>query len=149
MTLPELPQSDSPLPAPQFAAPGADAWHGGGDTDEPQPEMVWRFTHDVLERRTRAIVSHGSRYESELGAHVSEQYEGEVSVSTVDPGDATASATARFEITWPDGSCAAESRLRFRSDAHTFHVEVDLDVDDGAAPFARRRWARDFPRQFQ
>jgi hypothetical protein len=152
LVLPELPPLDPPPAAPGFAAPGPDSWHGGGDadaTDEPQPPMVWRFTHDVLERRTRATVRHGSRYDGELGARVSEQYEGEVSVSIVDPGDATATATATFSIAWPDASCRAESRLRFRSDAHAYHVEVDLDVDDGDAAFARAGWSCDLPRRFQ
>jgi hypothetical protein len=80
---------------------------------------------------------------------VAEQYDGEVSVSTVDPGDATARATARYEIAWPGESCAAEARLRFHSDAHSYHVEVELDVDDGTEPFARRRWKRDIPRNLQ
>jgi uncharacterized protein len=151
LLLPELPElpDDGSARTPTFAAPGPDAWHGGSDATEPQPAMVWRFTHDVLERRTRAIVSHGARYESELGAHVSEQYEGEVSVSTVDPGDATATATARFEIAWPDASCRAESRLQFRSDASSYHVDVELDADEGDEPVARQRWSRVIPRQLQ
>jgi hypothetical protein len=149
LALPELPPLSPPSGTPRFTAPGAESWHGGGDTSEPQPAMVWRIAHDVLERLTRATVSHGSRYESELGAHVSEQYEGEVTVSTVDPGDATATATARFELAWPDATCAAESRLHFRSDARTYHVEVELDVDDGGTEFARRHWSRDFPRHLQ
>ena len=45
---------------------------------------------------------------------------------------------------------ASPSRgLRFRSDADTYHVEVELDVDDGGEPFARRRWKRDFRRRLQ
>jgi hypothetical protein len=80
---------------------------------------------------------------------VSEQYEGEVRVSTVDPGDASACATARYEIAWPDARCSSEVRLRFRSDAHAYHVEVELDVDDGDVPFARRRWKRDILRNLQ
>jgi hypothetical protein len=149
LLLPELPPDSEARPAPAFTPPGPDSWHGGGEADEPQPEMTWRFTHDVLERRTRATVSHGSRYASEADSHVSEQYEGEVSVSTIDPGDATATATARFEIAWPDAACRAESRLRFRSDATTYHVEVELDVDEGDVAIARQRWSRDIPRQLQ
>jgi hypothetical protein len=148
LALPELPPLESARPAPTFTAPGAESWHGGG-AGEPQPEMVWQFTHDVLERRTHAIVRHGSRYDGELDARVSEDYEGEVTVSTVDPGDATATATARFEIAWPGAACAAESRLRFRSDAHSYYVEVDLDVDDGDEPFVRHRTARVIPRRLQ
>ena len=80
---------------------------------------------------------------------MSEQYEGDVSVSTVDPGAAAAQATSRYEIAWPDARCSSEVRLRFQSDAHAYHVEVALDVDDGDEPFARRRWKRDIPRNLQ
>jgi hypothetical protein len=132
-----------------FAEPGPESWHPGEPSDEPQPEMVWRFAHDVLGRRTGVRVHHGSRFEGEAGARVSELYEGTVSVSTVDPGDAAAEASARYEIAWPEATCVAESRLRFRSDAHAYHVEIELDVDDGAEPFARRRWQRDIPRNLQ
>ena len=102
-----------------------------------------------MARRTEATIDHGSAYEGQLGARVVEHYAGEVSVSTVDPGDAAAHAVARYEITWPEATCAAEARLHFRSDAHAYHVEVELDVDDGAEPFARRRWKRDIPRNLQ
>jgi hypothetical protein len=146
LLLPELPV-DAAARVPTFTAPGPDAWHGGGDATDAQPEMIWRFMHDVLERRTRATVSHGSRYEGELDARVSEQYDGEVSVSTVDPGDATATATARFEIAWPQATCRAESRLRLHSDARAYHVEVELDVDHDDAPVARRTWSRAIPRR--
>jgi uncharacterized protein len=147
-SLPELPAPGEPTATPTFAAPGPGSWHPA-ETSEPQPAMVWRFGHDVLGRRTEATVRHGSRYAGELGARVVEQYEGEVSVSTTDPGDAAARATSRYEIAWPDASCATEVRLRLRSDAHTYHVEVELDVDDGGEPFARRRWKRDIPRNLQ
>jgi predicted acyl esterase len=147
-SLPELPAPTEAAPAPVFVAPRPGSWHPG-ESSEPQPEMTWRFAHDVLDRRTAASVSHGSRYVGELGARVSEQYDGEVSVSTVDPGDAAARATSRYEIAWPDAHCSSEVRLRFRSDAAAYHVEVELDVDDGDEPFARRRWKRDIPRNLQ
>ena len=148
-TNPELPEATDPRPVPVFATPGPEAWHPGEPADEPQPEMVWRFTHDVLDRRTTARVHHGSRYEGEMGAHVSELYDGEVNVSTVDPGAARANATSRFEVEWPEGRCASESRLRLCSDAHTYCVEIELDVDADDEPFVRRRWAREIPRKLQ
>jgi predicted acyl esterase len=149
LSLPELPVPAESLPIPSFVEPGPESWHPGEPSDEPQPDTVWRFTHDVLDRRSTASVSHGSRYEGEAGARVVEQYDGDVSVSTVDPGDSAARATARYEIAWPEATCATEVRLRFHSDAHAYHVEVDLDVDDGGQPFARRRWTRDIPRKLQ
>jgi hypothetical protein len=151
-SLPELPAretSDATAgAAPVFVAPQPGSWHPG-ESSESQPETTWRFAHDVLDRRTEASVRHGSRYRGELDAHVSEQYEGAVFVSTVDPGDAGARATSRYEIAWPGARCSSEVRLRFQSDAHAYHVEVELDVDDGDEPFARRRWKRDIPRNLQ
>jgi predicted acyl esterase len=149
LVLPELPPQTDPLPTPAFVAPGSESWHGGDAADDPQPATEWSFSHDVLGRRTTATVRHGSRYRGELGSQVLERYEGDVSVSTVDPGDAAAWATSRFEVEWPGVKCASEARLRVRSDAHAYHVEVELDVDDGTEPFARRRWKRDFPRKLQ
>ncbi|HEY5013139.1 MAG TPA: CocE/NonD family hydrolase [Acidimicrobiia bacterium] len=151
LALPELPPLTDLRPVPAFVAPQPGSWHPGEPADEPQPALLWQIAHDVLGRRTEATVRYGSRYEGELASRVTELYEGDVSVSTVDPGDADARATSRFEIAWPDAACACivESRLLVRSDADTYHVEVELDVDDGGEPFARRRWNRDIPRTLQ
>jgi hypothetical protein len=72
-----------------------------------------------------------------------------VSVSTVDPGAAAAHAVARYEIAWPEATCAVEARMKFRSDADRYHIEIELDVADGDESFARRRWTRDIPRNLQ
>ena len=149
LSLPELPAQPSPRPAPTFVPAPPGSWHSYKPPTEPQPPVVWRFGHDVLARRSEAAVDHGSRYEAELGAHVVEHYTGDVTVSTTDPGNAAAHAIARYEITWPEATCTAESRLQFRSDAHTYHVEVELDVDADGESFARRTWTRDIPRNLQ
>ena len=149
LTLPELPVRDPPLPKPEFPVPAPDSWHSGERHDAEQPPMTWRFVHDVLDRRTTASIEHGARYDGELGVKVVEHYEGDVDVSTVDPGAAGARATARFELAWPDSTCASEVRLSLRSDASTYHVTVELEVDDGGEPFGRRRWERAIPRRLQ
>ena len=146
LSLPELPEPAEPRPEPVFAAPRPDGWHPGDTLIGPQPRVVWRFDHDVLARRSEVAVDHGSEFEGQFGARVVEHYAGQVSVSTVDPGDAAADGITRYEIAWPEATCVSESRLRFRSDAHAYHVEIELDVDEGGEPFARRRWKRDFPR---
>ena len=119
------------------------------DDSSENPPTVWRIEHDVLGRETRAVIDHGSRYPGEHGARVEEHYTGEVAVSTTDPGDARAHATARYVIAWPEATVSSEARLEVRSDRDAFEVTVELDVHDGDEPFRSRRWYRHIPRRLQ
>ncbi len=134
--------------APCFARPPAD-----GDPHAPPVEReipaAWSVEHDVIGRETRVRVAHGSDYRAEFAALVKERYSGSLTVSLVDPGDATAAATARFEIAWPEATVAAQASMRLRSDADEYHVEIDLDTADGDEPFSRRTWEADIPRRLQ
>jgi predicted acyl esterase len=117
-----------------------------------QPAVVWRVERDVLARETRALISHGARYEGELGARVEESYEGEVGVSTKDPGEAWARATSRYVIRWPEADCATEARLDLRSDAESYHVVVDVIAEELAETGIgrhERRFERTIPRRLQ
>jgi putative CocE/NonD family hydrolase len=148
-----LPVVDGPDPldeVPQFTAPSKGDAHAP-ETEEPQPPVVWRITRDVLDRETRAEIAHGARYDGELGARVSEDYEGAVGVSTADPGKAWARARATYRINWPDTSCVAEARLDFRSDADAYHVAVDVSAEEPGGELGRheRRWLRVIPRRLQ
>jgi uncharacterized protein len=142
----ELPVLDGPPPIaepPTFAPPPPKK------PDEPGgPPTVWRVERDVLGRETRCVISHGSDYEAEEGARVEERYEGEVGVSTRDPGDAWARATARYVIRWLDVEVATEARLDFRSDAEAYHVVVDVVAEEPTQRMRReRRFERRIPRQ--
>jgi predicted acyl esterase len=147
LVLPTLASTTGDLPEPAFTPPPPpDA------DDEPAPGapgVVWRVDHDVLARETRVLVDHGARYAGDHGAQVEEAYRGEVAVSTVDPGDARATARARYAITWPDATVASEARLDIRSDRDAFTVSVELDVDDGDERLRSRRWDRRIPRRLQ
>jgi hypothetical protein len=140
--------------APVFApSPGKDP-HAPEDGGE-QP-TVWSIERDVLGREARCVVSHGSDYEAEEGAHVEERYEGAVGVSTVDPGAAWARGSARFVIRWPEADCVAEARLELRSDADAYHVVVDVVAEElgdgeGVVGIGRRerRFERTIPRRMQ
>jgi hypothetical protein len=152
----ELPVVDGEPPIaepPRFTpSPGKDP-HGAEPTGE-QPPLVWRLERDVLGRRSRAVVSHGSAYEGEEGARVEERYEGEVGVSTADPGNAWAKARSRFVLRWPEAGCATEARLDLRSDADAYHVVVDVIAEElGGAPDGlgrrERRFERTIPRRLQ
>lgn len=140
---------EPPIPEPPELAPAPPGDTHAPELDGEQPPTVWRVEHDVLGRVTRAVVAHGSNYDAEHGARVEERYAGSVGVSCVDPGDARADAAARFTIAWPEGAVGVEARLRFVSDAKTYHVEVDLDTVDGGEPFLSRRWSADIPRKLQ
>ena len=103
---------------------------GGADSSTTDP-VTWRIEHDVLGRATRAVIDHGTAYDGEFGSRVEEHYDGAVSVSTVDPGIAHATARARYRIAWPDTTVTAEARLKLTSDRDAFTVAVELDAERG------------------
>jgi hypothetical protein len=134
-----LPALDGPPPItspPAFQPPPV-----ANDDDDrgSRAPTVWRFEHDVLRRVTRAVVDHGTSHDGPHDLHVTEAYHGEVAVALRNPADASATATCRFELAWPDVSCAADARLHIGSDATSFHVEIELDTTEDGQPFASRR----------
>jgi predicted acyl esterase len=137
------------LAAPSLPAAAAKDAHTP-DHDEPQPPPTWTIAHDVLERRSRAAVSSGAVYTAPFQARVTEQYEGEVTVSAIDPARASATGRAIYRIGWPEAEVVAEARLDVRSGADAYHVVVDVTVEEtGEAGIGRRerRWARTISRR--
>jgi len=137
--------------APAFAPSPGKETHGPEPTGE-QPPVVWRVEHDVLGRERRAVISHGASYDGEAGSRVDERYDGEVGVSTDDPGVAWARATSRYRIAWPESTVATEARLDLRSDASAYHVAIDVVAEEeGAGGIGRieRRFERTIPRRLQ
>ncbi len=147
----ELPSVDGPGPVaepPPFSAPPA----RGGAEDEDDSDgddigtPIWRLEHDVLARRSRAVVDHGGTSRGPHEARVTDWYQGQVEVSLLDPGRSSATARCRFELAWPDVTCAADARLEMVSDADAFHVTIDLEVTEDGVPFAQRRWTESIGR---
>lgn len=146
-----LPLAGAPRhPAPVLPAPAA-----GPDPEPVEGDahhVVWRHGWDVLARRTFAEVDHGSTFGGELGSRCREHYVGRVEV---DPRtrEQSAVASARYELTWPgadggpDVAVSSEARLDLRVSADTFHLRLELDVDEAGEPFVRRRWQHDIPRR--
>ncbi len=144
-----LPVIDGPSPIerrPEFRDAG-----GFGRTGDPaehdddrSPAPRWTIERDVLARRVTARTHYGS-----VSDEYVDDYVGEVTVSVTDPAIGSANATTAVQINWPEASVRSEARLRFRSDAHDYHVEIDLDVDLDGSPFARRTWSESIPRQHQ
>ncbi|MDH5520631.1 MAG: hypothetical protein OEZ14_08865, partial [Acidimicrobiia bacterium] len=134
--------------------PAPDSTHtfgpGGGPSPDEAEGVTWRIEHDVLARQTRVVTRYGDHYDGLHGGTVSEDYQGELAVSTVDPALANASGRARFELAWPGISAATEARLLVRSDHHAFHLNLDLEVvgttSDGESVTFSRNWEQTFPR---
>jgi predicted acyl esterase len=108
--------------------------------------LLWRLEHDVLARCSRAVVDHGGVSKGAHGAKVTDRYEGQVEVSLRDPGRSSASARCRFEIAWPDVTCAADARMDIVSDAERFEVSIDLELTEDGRPFTTRHWTESIGR---
>ena len=136
-------------PPPTFQPPHRSSDDDGEDDAAPAPPVVRAIEQDAVGRQTRVTTAYGYRYASPYDARVEESYEGLVGVSHDDPGDAWASARARYAIAWPEASVSTEARLRFRSTATTYHVVVDVTAsEDGEEGIGRieRRFEREIPR---
>ena len=107
---------------------------------------MWRLEHDVLARTTTAVVDHGATYRGAHRVTVTDAYQGQVTVPLRDPGRATASARCRFELAWPDVTCAVEADLHIDGHPDRFDVAIDLDATMDGAPFASRTWRESIPR---
>ncbi|MDH3292864.1 MAG: CocE/NonD family hydrolase [Acidimicrobiia bacterium] len=107
-----------------------DAGHGfepgAGPRSDEAEGVVWRVEHDVLARETTVTTRYGDRYEGRHGAVISEDYQGQLGVSTIDPGRAWARGTATFEVAWPEVRVRTRSRLDIRSDRESFEVVLEL-----------------------
>jgi hypothetical protein len=148
----ELPVLDGRLtaPAPRFAPPPPKDPAGAEEATEEQLRVVRRVEREP--EQTRIVTSYGFVYRSSFDARIEERYDGEVGVSTTDPGDAWAQATSRYKIAWPEAVVATEARIAIRSDASTYYVAVDVVAEeegDGGIGRIARRFERAIPRRLQ
>ncbi|MGQ0670379.1 MAG: CocE/NonD family hydrolase [Actinomycetota bacterium] len=112
--------------------------------------VTWRIEHDVLERETRAVAeSWGTTEADGERPRFRERYGGTVAASTRDPGTARAEGRAILAIEWPEATVESDARLSLRSDAGTYHLELDLDVSENGERQWSRRWERTIPRKLQ
>ena len=121
---------------------------GDGPSSDDADGVVWHVSHDVLGRETLVRTRYGDHYEGRHGAVIDDVYEGELGVSTVDPGRAWAKGRTAFTIRWPEATCSTVGTLDVRSDADTIHVVVELVATRDGEPFATRSWRESFPRTF-
>jgi uncharacterized protein len=115
---------------------------GPGPHADEAEGVEWRIEHDVLRRTTRAVTRYGGTYLGSHGATVTDDYRGDVGVSTVDPAQAWSTGTASFRIAWPEATVRTESAVSVVSDADGFDVSVELRAFDGDTLVAAREWKR-------
>ena len=111
----------------------------GPETDQREG-ATWTVTHDVLGDTTAATTRYGGRYDGAHGARIVDDYQGEVGVSTVDPGIAWARGVSTYEIAWPDVVARTEATLDVRSAGPRLTADIALRVWADDEPFAERRW---------
>jgi hypothetical protein len=114
---------------------------GAGPSDDDGEGVVWRFEHDVLARETRVATRYGGTYDGRHGATVTDDYRGELGVSTVDPGRAWARGASSYEVVWPEAHVRTEASLEVTSDGGRLRAEIRLVVWDGGEQVAERRWS--------
>jgi uncharacterized protein len=119
---------------------------GPGPDPNDADGVEWRIERDVLTRATRALTRYGSTYDGRHGATITDDYRGEVGVSTRNPAHAWCTGTATFTIEWPEVTVCTESRVTVASDEQTFDVTVELRAWEGDTEVASRRWTRRLPR---
>lgn len=113
---------------------------GEGPSDDEADGVEWRIEHDVIGRETRVVTRYGGTYDGVGGAVVTDDYRGELGVSTVDPGTAWARGSSSFEIAWPETTVRTESSLRVDSDASEIRAEITLRVWEGDVLLRARTW---------
>jgi hypothetical protein len=144
----ELPVIDGPIPIeerPVLPPPFLDGSEDGDD--DPGDGVRWSITREALTRTTSANA--GSTFEEEAVEHVPwmhSHYDGVVSVSTIDPGKASAHGEAAFEIRWPEATVNSRADVVIDSDAESYHATIDLVVHEDGEERFRRRWERTIPR---
>lgn len=114
---------------------------GTGPSADEGDGVVWRIEHDVIARETRVVTRYGGTYGGRHGATVTDDYRGELGVSTADPSRAWARGMSSFEVEWPEARIRTEATLDVVSDGDGLRTEIRLRVWDGDIEIAERRWS--------
>ena len=119
---------------------------GRGPSDDEAEGVEWSVHHDVLQRETRVVTRYGDTYDGLHGATITDDYRGELGVSTTDPANAWARGTSSFEIAWPEVTVRTEAQLSVQSSATSIEATISLTVWDGTYQIAERTWTANVPR---
>jgi hypothetical protein len=136
-----LPVLDGPAVAdpPTFAP---------GEAEAHRVERVtWTTTEDVLERTRAVTIDHGGvRGAGARDLEYYDRYGGEIVASIDEPGNAHASGGTVYELAWPELRVRTESKGTLRSDATTWYLDLELEVQEDGETIFTRRWERTLPR---
>jgi putative CocE/NonD family hydrolase len=137
LVLPVVPPAGGPgdLEPPTFMTTTPDVRQVGGGDDEP---ATWQVVEDVLAGTVTVVSREAGTTELEDGRSLFASERLELTASDADPAHAT--FRSEVEYRWHERSFETEirSRATISSDAQTFDLAVDLEVDvDGERLFER------------
>jgi hypothetical protein len=142
LVLPEL-HGDPIAPPPVFQPPPE-------PYKEPERSKVtWKVEHDVLARERRVVVDYSNAEYEVNGCKASDISRGTIAVSTEDPGKSWVESHSNYTLRWPKVTASADTHLRLESDATTYRLRVQLDVDENGERRWTKVWEREIPRNLQ
>jgi uncharacterized protein len=146
VTLPVVPPAGGPgdVPVPRFKTTAPELVEVGieGDADPP----IWRIEEDVIGGTVTVTIHDGGEDGLDDGRRLYAAETLRLTASDADPAHASLSADVVYR--WRERAFTTEIRARSRqtSDASTFDLQVELEVDLDGKPFFRRDWRESIPR---
>ncbi len=147
LVLPVVPPAGGPgdttVPAFKTTPPSLREVGGEGVADDP----VWRITDDVIAGTVTVTIHDGGEDVLEDGRRLYSAETLTLTASDADPAHASMDADVVYR--WQDHAVETEIRARSiqTSDAETFHLSVDLEVDVDGESFFRRTWRESIERR--
>ena len=147
LILPVVPSAGGPGDAlpPAFKTSPPELLHVGAEGDADPP--IWQVQEDVIDGTVMVTIHDGGEDLLEDGRRL---YSAEtLRLTAADPDPAHASLAADVVYRWHERTFTTEIRARSRqtSDAASFDLRVELEVDLDGEPFFRREWQESVPRQ--
>ncbi|MGH2376188.1 MAG: CocE/NonD family hydrolase, partial [bacterium] len=142
------------LPVVPSAAP-----RGAARDILPPPRRRSQFGH--MPEKARTTIAYdvagrtmtASRHLGETVRHpdgmtvVTNEHQTDMTVSAMNPADARATGWDRKTLCRPGLEVESTATAELKSDATTFHLQLDLDVTLNGSPHWRNRWTRTIPRR--
>jgi putative CocE/NonD family hydrolase len=147
LVLPVVPPAGDPgdvaVPAFKTTPPALAETGGEGAADDP----IWRITNDVIAGTTTVTVHDGGEDVLDDGRRLYSAETLTMTASDADPAHASLDADVVYR--WSEHDFETEIRARSiqTSDAATFQLTVDLEVDVDGEPFFRRSWRESIERR--
>ena len=134
----------SPYPAPTFTP-------GNAESGEEPEGVLWRVDRDVLRRKVRCEVDHGSTYEVSSGDEAAEHYSGWVEVDRRS-FEQRAHSEVTFRVHWAEGEMCTYATLDLAAGSEELEVDIRLEArerhphEERSQLVAERHWHRRIPR---